>query len=135
MLDRATTLFRGNLRQLWLAALFGLLETLGPYRCGAVASFLAAVLTEIYLCNVYSCREILRRDGAARAQLSRWRQVDALVSVRRRTGRRPSQLTQAPRSTDKNAPCDHLNQAWGGTAGGGGSRHAVAANASSSSSS
>jgi hypothetical protein len=132
-LDRATTLLRGNLRQLWLAALFGLLETLGPYRCGAVASFLAAVLTELYLCNVCSCQEILRSNGAARAQLSRWRQVDALVSVRRRTGRRPAQLTQAPRSTDENASCDHLNQAWGGTAGGGGSRHPVAANASSSS--
>jgi hypothetical protein len=33
----------------------------------AVASFLAAVLTEIYLCNVCSCQEILRRNGADRA--------------------------------------------------------------------
>jgi hypothetical protein len=31
-------------------------------RCGAVASFLAAVLTEIYLRNVCSCQEILRRN-------------------------------------------------------------------------
>jgi translation elongation factor EF-Tu-like GTPase len=29
----------------------------------AVASFLSAVLTEIYLCNVCSCPEILRRNG------------------------------------------------------------------------
>jgi iron complex transport system substrate-binding protein len=29
----------------------------------SVASFLAAVLTEIYLCNVCSCQEILRRNG------------------------------------------------------------------------
>jgi hypothetical protein len=28
----------------------------------AVASFLAAVLTEIYLCSVCSCQEILRRN-------------------------------------------------------------------------
>jgi hypothetical protein len=34
-------------------------------RCGAVASFLAASLTDIYLCNVCSCQEILRRNGAA----------------------------------------------------------------------
>eukprot|EP01047_Picozoa_sp_COSAG01_P071277 COSAG01_NODE_11021_length_2025_cov_19.414313_4_plen_149_part_00 len=29
----------------------------------AAASFLAAVLTEIYLCNVCSCQQILRRNG------------------------------------------------------------------------
>eukprot|EP01049_Picozoa_sp_SAG25_P007139 SAG25_NODE_567_length_6885_cov_9.281757_5_plen_56_part_00 len=29
----------------------------------SVASLLAAVLTEIYLCNVCSCQEILRRHG------------------------------------------------------------------------
>jgi hypothetical protein len=29
----------------------------------SVASFEAAVLTEIYLCNVCSCQEILRRNG------------------------------------------------------------------------
>jgi hypothetical protein len=29
----------------------------------AVASFLAAVLAEIYLCNVCSCQEMLRRNG------------------------------------------------------------------------
>jgi hypothetical protein len=29
----------------------------------AVASFVAAVLTEIHLCNVCSCQEILRRNG------------------------------------------------------------------------
>jgi tRNA U38,U39,U40 pseudouridine synthase TruA len=29
----------------------------------ALASFSAAVLTEIYLCNVCSCQEILRRNG------------------------------------------------------------------------
>jgi hypothetical protein len=29
----------------------------------AVASFLAAILTEIYLCNVCPCQEILRRNG------------------------------------------------------------------------
>jgi hypothetical protein len=32
-------------------------------RWAAVPSFLAAVLTEIYLCNVCSCQEILRRNG------------------------------------------------------------------------
>jgi hypothetical protein len=34
------------------------------YRCGAVASLLAAVLTEMYLCTVCSGREMLRRNGA-----------------------------------------------------------------------
>jgi hypothetical protein len=29
----------------------------------SAASFLAAVLTEIYPCNVFSCQEILRRNG------------------------------------------------------------------------
>eukprot|EP01047_Picozoa_sp_COSAG01_P124838 COSAG01_NODE_53855_length_336_cov_0.831224_1_plen_90_part_10 len=29
----------------------------------AVASSLVAVLTEIYLCGIYSCQEILRRNG------------------------------------------------------------------------
>jgi hypothetical protein len=29
----------------------------------SVASFLTAVFTEIYLCNVCSCQEILRRNG------------------------------------------------------------------------
>ena len=29
----------------------------------SVASFLAAVLTEIYLCDVCSCQQILRRNG------------------------------------------------------------------------
>jgi hypothetical protein len=29
----------------------------------AVASFLAAALTEIYLCDVCSCQDILRRNG------------------------------------------------------------------------
>jgi hypothetical protein len=32
-----------------------------------VASFVAAVLTEIYLCDVCSCRETLRRNGRAQA--------------------------------------------------------------------
>jgi pimeloyl-ACP methyl ester carboxylesterase len=36
----------------------------------AVASFLAAVLTRIYLCSVCSCQEILRRNG--RGQSPRW---------------------------------------------------------------
>jgi hypothetical protein len=45
----------------------------------AVASFLAAVLTEIYLCNVCSCPEILRRNG--RGQKER-------VAVLRRTAPR-----------------------------------------------
>jgi hypothetical protein len=34
-----------------------------PDGTAAVASFLAAVLTEIYLCDVCSCQEILRRKG------------------------------------------------------------------------
>jgi hypothetical protein len=29
----------------------------------SVASFVAAVLAEIYLCNVCSCQEVLRRNG------------------------------------------------------------------------
>jgi hypothetical protein len=33
----------------------------------SVASFLAAVLTEIYLCNACSCQEILRRNGRGQA--------------------------------------------------------------------
>jgi hypothetical protein len=36
----------------------------------AVASFLAAVLTEIYLCDVCSCREILRRNGRGQGAAS-----------------------------------------------------------------
>jgi ATP-dependent RNA helicase RhlE len=41
----------------------------------AVVSFLAAVLTEIYLCNVCSCQEILRHNGrgqGGRASPCRW---------------------------------------------------------------
>jgi hypothetical protein len=34
----------------------------------SVASFLAAVVTEIYLCNVCSCQEIFRRSGRARGR-------------------------------------------------------------------
>jgi hypothetical protein len=41
----------------------------------AVASFLAAVLTEIYLCNVCSGQEILRRNG--RGQRARHLQLTA----------------------------------------------------------
>eukprot|EP01047_Picozoa_sp_COSAG01_P038343 COSAG01_NODE_3107_length_6575_cov_3.080296_3_plen_180_part_00 len=44
----------------------------------AGASFLTAVLTEIYLCNVCSCQEILRRNGRGQGQ-HRWRS-----SMRRR---------------------------------------------------
>jgi hypothetical protein len=33
----------------------------------SVASFLAAILTEMYLCNVCSCQEILRRNGPGQA--------------------------------------------------------------------
>jgi hypothetical protein len=38
-----------------------------PHGTGAasVASFVAAVVTEIYLCNVCSCQEILIRNGRA----------------------------------------------------------------------
>jgi hypothetical protein len=32
----------------------------------AVVSFLAAVLTEVYLCGACSCQEMLRRNGADR---------------------------------------------------------------------
>jgi hypothetical protein len=45
----------------------------------AVASVLAAVLTEIYLCNVCSCQEILRRNG--RGQLLDDMQVKANVAA------------------------------------------------------
>jgi hypothetical protein len=39
-------------------------EALTPREgAAAVASFQAAVLTEIYLCDVCSCQEILRRHG------------------------------------------------------------------------
>jgi hypothetical protein len=41
----------------------GLELTLREQVRGAVASFEAAVLTEIYLCNVCSWQEILRRNG------------------------------------------------------------------------
>jgi hypothetical protein len=34
-----------------------------PARAVAVASFLAAVLTEIYLCGVCFCQKQLRRNG------------------------------------------------------------------------
>jgi hypothetical protein len=48
------------------------LRHLGACLQGAagVASFAAAVLTEIYLCNVCSCQEMLRRNG--RGQGCRW---------------------------------------------------------------
>eukprot|EP01047_Picozoa_sp_COSAG01_P043867 COSAG01_NODE_3922_length_5532_cov_16.368053_5_plen_268_part_00 len=48
-------------------------ESVGPQdvilgaAAGAAASFLAAVLTEIYLCDVCSCQEMLRRHGRAQA--------------------------------------------------------------------
>jgi lysine/ornithine N-monooxygenase len=45
---------------------------------GAVASFLAAVVTEIYLCNVCSCQERLRRNGGARV-LTEGPPVDAVI--------------------------------------------------------
>eukprot|EP01047_Picozoa_sp_COSAG01_P051714 COSAG01_NODE_5365_length_4308_cov_1.852697_4_plen_77_part_00 len=35
----------------------------GVNRCGVRDVFQAAVLAEIYLCNVCSCQEILRRNG------------------------------------------------------------------------
>eukprot|EP01047_Picozoa_sp_COSAG01_P048128 COSAG01_NODE_4660_length_4842_cov_22.777567_8_plen_70_part_00 len=43
----------------------GLFPELSSLSLGAaaVASCLAAVLSEIYLCNVCSCQEILRRNG------------------------------------------------------------------------
>jgi hypothetical protein len=45
----------------------GLRRDSGVLECedgaASVASFLAAVFTEIYLCNVCSCQEILRRHG------------------------------------------------------------------------
>jgi hypothetical protein len=52
----------------------------------AVASFLAAVLTEIYLCDVCSGQEILRRNGRAQ---------DA----------RQQESTQPPRRWDRSSPC------------------------------
>eukprot|EP01047_Picozoa_sp_COSAG01_P013007 COSAG01_NODE_601_length_14954_cov_175.954359_8_plen_185_part_00 len=39
------------------------LAVAGPEGAASVASFLAAFLTEIYLCNFCSCQEILRRNG------------------------------------------------------------------------
>jgi hypothetical protein len=47
----------------------GLLGAWRGWQARAVASFSAAVLTEIYLCNVCSCQEILRRndDGSCAA--------------------------------------------------------------------
>jgi ubiquitin-activating enzyme E1 C len=40
-------------------------------RAAAVASCLAAVLTEIYLCGICSCQEILRRNGRGQAAATR----------------------------------------------------------------
>jgi hypothetical protein len=40
-----------------------IVKVLGALGAASVASFLAAVLTEIYLCNVCSCQEVLRRNG------------------------------------------------------------------------
>jgi WD40 repeat protein len=51
----------------------------------AVASFLAGVLAEIYLCGVSSCQEILRRNGRGQTGRS-WRRQRA--SKRRCTARR-----------------------------------------------
>eukprot|EP01047_Picozoa_sp_COSAG01_P034847 COSAG01_NODE_2638_length_7292_cov_8.034034_7_plen_67_part_00 len=34
-----------------------------PWGAASVASFQAAVLTEMYLCKVCSCQEIFRRNG------------------------------------------------------------------------
>jgi hypothetical protein len=47
--------------------------------CGAaaVASFLAAVLTEIYLCGVCSCQEILRRNGRGQSGADKVQAMDA----------------------------------------------------------
>jgi hypothetical protein len=51
------------------AGLPALHPTRGQQAAGAaaVASFLAAVLTEIYQCNVCACQEILRRNGRGQA--------------------------------------------------------------------
>jgi hypothetical protein len=54
-----------------------------PHGVVAVASFSAAVLTEIYLGNVCSCHEILRRNGrgqGAQATTSKgWLKVRAML--------------------------------------------------------
>jgi hypothetical protein len=49
--------------QALLVGVAGLSLLVGPIGAASVASSLAAVLTEIYLCNVCSCQEILRRNG------------------------------------------------------------------------
>eukprot|EP01049_Picozoa_sp_SAG25_P015028 SAG25_NODE_2891_length_1331_cov_0.860390_1_plen_106_part_00 len=49
----------------------------------AVASFVAAILTEIYLCNVCSCQEIVRRNGRGQVLLvyEEHRQRDFIQAV------------------------------------------------------
>eukprot|EP01047_Picozoa_sp_COSAG01_P008465 COSAG01_NODE_334_length_18708_cov_49.649686_16_plen_202_part_00 len=55
----------------------------------AVASFLVAVLTEIYLCDVRACQEILRRNGRGQrgSSCARSRRRRPLPSARRPRGR------------------------------------------------
>jgi hypothetical protein len=38
-------------------------DPLSPGGAASVASFVTAVFTELYLCNVCSCQEITRRNG------------------------------------------------------------------------
>jgi hypothetical protein len=56
----------------------------GLLGAASVASFQAAILTEIYLCNVCSCQEILRRNGRGQETLRSWRRdLNGVVPVRR----------------------------------------------------
>jgi hypothetical protein len=58
----------------------------------AVASFLAAVLTDIYLCGVCSCQEILRRNGRGQAEVT----FTAYAPLARASLRNASEISPYP---------------------------------------
>jgi hypothetical protein len=65
------------------------LPTLGA---ASVASLLAAILTEIYLWNVCSCHEILRRNGLGQWRVSlgcRWKAIASGTASTASTSGRP----------------------------------------------
>jgi hypothetical protein len=83
-------------------------------RCAqAVASFVAAVLTELYLCNVCSCPEILRRHG--RAQVLAGAPHAQLVCQEGRCARPPAYCVHTPTHTANTAALAGASRFLGGS--------------------
>jgi hypothetical protein len=81
----------------------------------AVASFLEAVLTEIYLCGVCSCREILRRNGRGQAARKRAAE-DVMQKVKAQAASKAAETIQqsmAEEAQAKQAELDAMVRAMG----------------------